>query len=72
MTQPEREEVVLLVAEAQEAKVREGEEDVERERGDDEGGGDAGQHQGHPPVPLPLLGLSFCVQSKSRIVLKKL
>ena len=31
MTQTEREEVVLLVTEAQEAKVREGEEDVERE-----------------------------------------
>ena len=72
MTQTEREEVVLLVGEAQEAKVREGEEDVERERGDNEGGGDAGQHQGHTPVPVPLLGLSLGVQGQSRVVLKKL
>lgn len=72
MTQAEREEVILLVAEAQEAKVRQGKEDVEGKRGDDEGGGDAGQHQRHPPVPLPLPGLSLGVQGKSRIVLKKL
>ena len=72
MAEAKREEVILLVAEAQEAKVSQGEENVKRKRRDDEGGGDAGQHQGHPPVPLPLLGLSFGVQSKSRIVLKKL
>ena len=72
MAEAEGEEVILLVAETQDAKVREREEDVERERGDDECGGDAGQHQRHPPVPLLLLGLPLGVQSKSRIVFKKL
>lgn len=72
MTQAQGEEVILLSAQAKKSKVSEGKEDMERERGDHEGGGDAGQHQGHPLVSLPLPRLSFSIKSKSRIVLKKL
>ena len=39
---------------APESEVGYGEEEVEREEGDGEGDGDAGEHKGHPLVPLSL------------------
>ena len=40
---------------APESEVCDSEEEVEWEEGDGEGDGDAGEHKGHPLVPLPLL-----------------
>ena len=44
----------ILGGDAPEAEVGDGEEEVEGEEGDGEGDGDAGEHEGHPLVPLPL------------------
>ena len=72
MTEAETEEVVAGVGHGDQPQLRQGEEQVERQGGDEEGEGDTRQDQRHPLVPLLLLLLSLGVRGEAGVDLEKL
>ena len=72
MAEAQTEEVVAGVGHGDQAQLRQGEEQVERQGGDEEGDGDARQDQRHPLVPLLLLLLSLGVRGEAGVDLEKL
>ena len=72
MTEAQTEEVVAGVGHGDQPQLGQGEEQVERQGGHEEGDGNTRQDQRHPLVPLLLLLLSLCVRGEAGVDLEKL
>ena len=71
MTHAQAEVIIFWIRDRDDAQISDGEEDIERERGDTEGDSNTGQNHGHLPVSFSFLFLSLGIQSKAAVLFKE-